>query len=56
MASHAQSFTAGGLQQGADRGISRRTGDLSQEDGRPLWIEHDIIANAKLKKALAFYE
>ena len=27
-----------------------------KKTGAQLWIEHDIIANAKLKKAPAFYE
>jgi hypothetical protein len=27
-----------------------------KKTGAQLWIEHDIIANAKLKKAPGFYE
>ena len=27
-----------------------------KKTGAQLWIEHDILANAKLKKAPAFYE
>ena len=30
--------------------------DFLKKTGAQLWIEHDIIANAKLKKAPAFYE
>lgn len=30
--------------------------DFLKKTAAQLWIEHDIIANAKLKKAPAFYD
>ena len=50
---YAQSSTGGGLQQGADGGVARRLEDFLKKTAAQLWIEHDIIANAKLKKAPA---
>jgi hypothetical protein len=29
---------------------------LIKKTGAQLWIQHDFVANAKLKKAPAFYE
>jgi hypothetical protein len=30
--------------------------DLLQKSGAQLWIQHDIVSNAKLKKSPQYYE
>ena len=40
----------------ASRPAFRRALEMASETGAALWIQHDFTANAKLKKAPAFYD